>query len=135
MTLKKSFFPAQLFFSPHNTQTRADTDTDTVRCQDNEYRHHTFCLISRCPPPPCSTFSTLTSSAVQFYLHQPLISRTAAQRLPAGGRGPARPVPCSGVGVAPPRSQRVFIKPGAGARLPLKRIKTYSHAGKKARLK
>lgn len=58
------------------------THTDAVCCQNNEYRHH---MPPYTPPHPhCSTFSVITSRAVQFYLHQPLISGTAAQRLPIG---------------------------------------------------
>lgn len=47
-------------------------------------------LVSPSLPPshppslPVSTPSVITSRAVQFYLHQPLISATAAHRLPIG---------------------------------------------------
>lgn len=68
-----------------HTHTLTGTHTDAVCCQNNEYRHHTLSLSLITPPSlPRSTFSVITSRAVQFYLHQPLISGTAAQRLPIG---------------------------------------------------
>ncbi len=95
------------------TCTFTGTHTDAVCCQNNEYRHHTLPLSL---PLSHSTFSVITSRAVQFYLHQPLISGTAAQTQPIGEDRPRYclyPVVeyCRCVS---PCSQHVFIKAQKG---------------------
>lgn len=66
----------------------------------SEQRVQTRHAFSLSPALLRSTFSAMSCSAVQFYLHQPLISGTAAHRLPTGeDRALVLPVPCGGVGV------------------------------------
>lgn len=87
---KSSLFPASKTQSGSHSKTsthahsREHTQTQyAVRTMSTDT---TRSLSHSLLPPslPRSTFSAITSHAVQFYLHQPLISGTAAQRLPMG---------------------------------------------------